>query len=528
VLEALGHAEPAFASYRRAAMLAPAAIMRANFARALRRQVDVPDDAELRALAACALTQAWARPGELARVAGELLRAHPVIGPWIERGEAGDWDVLAREPLFVALLTCAPVADARLERFVAAQRRAMLARTDDNAAPHDALVATAIARQCFVNEYVFDEPDDERARVDSIVAAVERVPDTASAWTIATCAAYRPLHGLQAADRLAARAGTPALRDLVMQQIVEPRRERELGAAMPALTPITDDVSRRLQAQYVESPYPRWVGVPAAEPLPFATWLRRQLPHAPLERLRAPAEMLIAGCGTGQEAIETAERHPDVRVVAVDLSRASLAFAQRVTNARNVPNVTYAQADILALASLHRVFDVVSAVGVLHHLADPVAGWRTLLDCLAPGGVMQVGLYSALARREVEAARAFVASRGFPPTLEGIRGARAALRADPRFARVTAVRDFHTTSEARDLLFHVQETSFTLAQVGEAIGQLGVELLGLAVEPQVLQAYRAAHRDDTSAADLRRWDAFERAHPDTFAGMYQLWVRKPA
>jgi len=52
--------------------------------------------------------------------------------------------------------------------------------------------------------------------------------------------------------------------------------------------------------------------------------------------------------------------------------------------------------------------------------------------------------------------------------------------------------------------------------------------MGSASDKQVLQAYRAAHRDDTSAADLRRWDAFERAHPDTFAGMYQLWVRKPA
>jgi tetratricopeptide (TPR) repeat protein/SAM-dependent methyltransferase len=527
VLEALGHAPLALASYRRAVTLAPAPMMRANFARALRRHVDRVDDADLRALAARALTQAWARPGELARAAGALLQGHPLIGRFIERGEAGDWAVLAHEPLFAALLTCAPVADAPLERFVAAQRRAML-QASSAPSPEALAVATALARQSFINEYVQDEPQDERARVDALVEAIERDPDGASEWTIATCAAYRPLHTLQAADRLGARDSNPALRELITQQIAEPRRERALRASMPAQTPIADDVSRRVQAQYEENPYPRWVGVPAAEPMPFAAWLRHQLPHARLDDVRMPGSMLVAGCGTGQEAVETAERHPDLRVVAVDLSRSSLAFAQRVSDLRGVTNVTYAQADIAVLASPGRIFDVVSAVGVLHHLADPLAGWRALLDCLAPGGAMQVGLYSARARREIDEARAFVASRGFAPTQAGIRAARAALRADERFARVTAVRDFHTTSETRDLLFHVQETSFTLPQVRDAIDGLGVELLGVAVERPVLHAYRAANPDDVNATDLLRWDAFERAHPDTFAAMYQIWVRKPA
>ena len=141
---------------------------------------------------------------------------------------------------------------------------------------------------------------------------------------------------------------------------------------------------------------------------------------------------------------------------------------------------------------------------------------------------MQVGLYSAIARREIEGAQAFVAANGYAPTLDGIRAARAALRGDPRFARVTALRDFYATSEARDLLFHVQETSVTLPRLRDALDGLGVELLGFAVEPAVLRAYRTAHPEDRTATDLRRWEAFEQDHPDTFIGMYQFWVRKPA
>ena len=61
--------------------------------------------------------------------------------------------------------------------------------------------------------------------------------------------------------------------------------------------------------------------------------------------------------------------------------------------------------------SLGRQFDFIDTSGVLHHLADPWSGWRILLSLLRPGGPMQVGLYSELARRNVVAARALIAER---------------------------------------------------------------------------------------------------------------------
>lgn len=92
---------------------------------------------------------------------------------------------------------------------------------------------------------------------------------------------------------------------------------------------------------------------------------------------------------------------------------------------------------------------------------------------------------------------------------------------------MTALRDFGTTSECRDLLFHVQEHAFALPRIAAALEDLGLALLGFALEPAVLRGYRVDNPDDPAATDLTRWDAFERAHPGTFLGMYQFWVTKP-
>ena len=78
----------------------------------------------------------------------------------------------------------------------------------------------------------------------------------------------------------------------------------------------------------------------------------------------------------------------------------------------------------MKLASIGRDFDFIDASGVLHHLADPWAGWRMLLSLLRPGGVMQVGLYSELARQNVVAARALIAERGYRPIPDDIRRCR--------------------------------------------------------------------------------------------------------
>ena len=60
----------------------------------------------------------------------------------------------------------------------------------------------------------------------------------------------------------------------------------------------------------------------------------------------------------------------------------------------------------MKLRSIGRKFDIISSMGVLHHLAEPIAGLRELLSLLRPGGFMRIGLYSESARQEVVASQA--------------------------------------------------------------------------------------------------------------------------
>ena len=68
---------------------------------------------------------------------------------------------------------------------------------------------------------------------------------------------------------------------VLAQQVREPQEEAQLRAAMPRLTPIEDAVSRLVQNQYEENPYPRWVRMPPAEKTDTITgYLRQKFPFA--------------------------------------------------------------------------------------------------------------------------------------------------------------------------------------------------------------------------------------------------------
>src|SRR5262249_57044881 len=122
-----------------------------------------------------------------------------------------------------------------------------------------------------------------------------------------------------------------------------------------------------------------------------------------------------------RHASEAARRRSGAHGVAADLSLTRLFYAKRKTREVGLNHIEYAQADILQLESIARVFDVIEASGVLHHLADPFAGWRLLLSLLRLGGFMRLGLYSKIARQDLVDARRFIAESVYPPSSEDIR-----------------------------------------------------------------------------------------------------------
>jgi SAM-dependent methyltransferase len=119
-----------------------------------------------------------------------------------------------------------------------------------------------------------------------------------------------------------------AVAGLLQVQLREPLEEVGERTAIATLAPIKNRVSLQVMHQYEENPYPRWTINPLNA---FAAdqALGRTIPTA--ER-QAELDILIAGCGTGLHAVQVAQAYPNARLLAVDISMTSLAYARRCTS----------------------------------------------------------------------------------------------------------------------------------------------------------------------------------------------------
>lgn len=471
-----------------------------------------PLDAWLRALLQRALAHPAVDPGNLVR---------PITSMALSRPTA---EALA-DPLLLGLLEAAVCRDLRLEAWLTAERRKALLQGSSAVSP---ATLCALAHQCFNTQYVFDESGQETAAVAALAERLAAAPD---AGGCAVYACYRPLSSLPAPRRIAEALSGTAFESVGRRQIVETLEEERLRALIPVAGPVRDGVSRLVGAMYEENPYPRWLRTQTSfQAAPLGEILEELFPHiAPCTAATEP-RILVAGCGTGQNAIATARRFKGATVLAVDLSLASLAYARRKTEELGLQSIEYRQGDLLALDTLDERFDVVEASGVLHHMADPLEGWKALMRMVAPGGFMRIGLYSERGRRNVARARELIAAQGIPATADGIRRCRREISAqseDPLLASLTRNEDFYSLSGCRDLMFHVQEHRFQLPQVASMLEALSLEFLGFEFPDSGATAtrYRAAFPQDRAMTDLASWDQFEQAYPDTFGRMFQFWAR---
>ena len=478
----------------------------------------------------------------------KLVLQNPVITACIERIEER-WplpvkiDELFSRPTLAAIagdifLRCALqtvlLSGLPLERFLTLLRSALTGLAYSSVLesksidPDLVLLLIAVAQQNFINEYVFVQSQDETRRSNQLRDLLRQklgTSDAISPVLLAAVAAYFPLHGLPEAPALLIRTWPEMTAALVQQQLREPLQEIEDRTLIPALTPVDDAVSLRVMQQYEENPYPRWM----INPLGVLAGGRDLRAGDGDSNFRAEKEILIAGCGSGQHAFEVAQYFPKCRVLAVDISLPSLAYARRKTREAGLRNIEYAQADILKLPTLDRTFDRIEAVGVLHHLADPELGLNVLEALLRPGGEMRIGLYSETGRRAVTAVRAMIAERGYGPTAEDIRRCRQDILRDHierDWLPVVEAGDFYCMSGCRDLLFHVMEHRFTLPQIKSLLAARRLSFLGFDLDPRLIEQFQKQFPGAAALTELDKWHVFETDNPQTFRNMYVFTVRK--
>jgi 2-polyprenyl-3-methyl-5-hydroxy-6-metoxy-1,4-benzoquinol methylase len=509
-----------------------------------------PGADQIRDLIARALREPWGMPGELMGITKGIFDRDPAIGAAIQRATSA-WprrlsmneflspDQLSKitiDPLLLAVLDSGKVIDVALERFLTSLRACLLqtvTQEEDHQGEDIVRFCCALARQCYTNEYVFDLTADEndcvrklRARINEALNATAAIPPMA----IAVLSSYISLDCLPT-EALLKRAWPRYIVELLEEQIKTPAAEQGLRHSIPKITPIVDDTSIKVQNQYEQNPYPRWINMPTARPASIDEIIPQYFPFSNYRKIGKGTELdvLIAGCGTGLHSLKFAQIFPDAKILAIDLSMPSLCYAKEKTRKMGFDNIEYAQADILEIGGIDRRFDVISSSGVLHHLANPEQGWSTLLSLLRPGGCMNIGLYSERARRNLVIAQRWLVERGFTPSVEDIRRARQELIAraniNDSMNDVRKFADFYSTSECRDLLFHAQEHQYTIPAIHEFLEKNNLEFLGFMIGNEILDHFRKQF-SKRAESNLDLWNSFETQQPDTFKTMYEFWVQK--
>ncbi|MFN3827052.1 MAG: methyltransferase domain-containing protein [Micavibrio sp.] len=388
----------------------------------------------------------------------------------------------------------------------------------------------ALGEQCFLNEYIMSQSVDETRAIERMITRIknDKLSDTEKRHLYQVISMYQPLVDIaesEDAEFLSLSTNNPSFKNLVSIQYDAPMEERRIKSTLEQFGTIGDEVSQNVQQQYEEHPYPRWNSI-NNYPSP-----NDDIPM-PIEQRHKPYNILVAGCGTGRHAIGTAACYPHAKVTAIDLSRSSLAYAQRKAREAGLADrIRFIHADILDMKDWQGQFDIIESSGVLHHMDDPFKGWQTLNNLLVKGGFFKVGLYSALAREQIVEARNFVANGKYPSTDDGIRQCRDDILAlptsNPMRKKLISFTDFFSTSLLRDLIFHVQEHRMTLPQIKEMMDRLGLEChcINMTI-PEIVTRFDKMFPEDANRSNLLNWHEFETKFPETFSGMYQFWSRK--
>ncbi len=472
-----------------------------------------------------------------------FLKCRPPLAEALARGRADGWDAAAalltrkgarllRDRLFAAALIHGIVADIEIEFLLTALRRRLLLSPTLLVARPVYEFACVLIRQCLNNEYVFFADEDERVCLGALnvdIDAMSKGDPTAGSGLLLR-SLYGPVHETlgreaRAVDQVSPRALRAVLRDELDARRIEAARADNLGR----LTAVTDPTSRRVADQYTKDPYPRWLSLQAPEPGGAKDRMRVHFTADELAVIDGRCDVLIAGAGTGRQAVQSAIGYGSgSEVLAIDLSAPSLAYGARMADALGVANLRFAIGDIQCLDEIDSRFDVIECVGVLHHMVDPYAGWRALLGRLRPGGLMLIGLYSAISRRVIRAQSENPDWPGPNADDDGLRAYRRRLMqggfGEDAFA-LTKTIDFFTKSGFRDLALHVSERTCAIPEIGDFMTAHGLEFHGFSLPDDTLRAYADAFPGDGPPGTLEHWWAFEQANPRTFSGMYLFWCR---
>jgi len=446
------------------------------------------------------------------------------------------------DELVVKSLPLVRMGNPELEKFFTRMREIMLIKViqEQGLMSEGFAFLKALALQNYLNEYVFFVSATEKELLNNIGKLI-KIDMENNGWQpkvsellLLLLSTYQGFYQSEFRGTLLQfpiDVWPESLQEIATQTLFNIHQEIELSTTVESLTDIVDQVSLEVQKQYEQNPYPRWNKLCVERIRHIARLVTYFCPHTegllPDQLYREDAPILIAGSGTGYQPIASAKRFPKAQVLAVDISRRSLAYSIIKAKEFGVANVRFMHGDILALPDSIGEYYYIECCGVLHHMADPLSGWKKLLSHLAPGGVMKIAVYSQLARRDITVEREKIAKLSITPTEDNIRLYRQALLNQKTLSPVINMfGDFYTLSECRDLIFHQHEQCYTWPQIKAHCEELGVHFLGLVDHSGIDQEFKKRFPGENSDS-FELLQTLEEESPYMFRSMYQFLIQKP-
>ena len=391
----------------------------------------------------------------------------------------------------------------------------------------------ALSEQCWLNEYIFPKTEKEIDLENRLITKIEK-DEKIDELEISILSCFSALKKSNSILKKLKnfKSKSKLFNQLILSQIIEPLEEENLKKSIKNYKNINDEVSKKVKMQYEENPYPRWKCCNINITQNHTKCINDDInPYVlPLNEKIYEPDVLIAGCGTGKHAI-SASRYKDAKILAIDLSLSSLAYAKRKILDLNYKNFDFLAADILEIKNLGKKFDIIECVGTLHHMEKPILGLEALLNLLKPNGFLKIGLYSKIAREPIINFRKNLLNKKSKKKNDNIMLLRKEIinnRANNKyFKKITNSKDFYSRSNLRDLLFHVQEHQFTIGEIREIIENYKLEFLNFIItDPLIKLKYLKNFPNDVMQNSLNNWEKFETDNPNIFNGMYQFWLKK--
>lgn len=291
---------------------------------------------------------------------------------------------------------------------------------------------------------------------------------------------------------------------------------------------IENHISLKIKNQYEINPYPKWIYtyIPVAKQDFSVCYKKNGLVPPKNENL---FRILVAGCGTGQHAIQTACTYANSDITAIDLSLASLTYAQRKSDDLNIKNINFINSDILEFKKEDKKFDLIESIGVLHHMQNPTDGFNALRTLLSDNGLMKIGLYSRKARESIYQIQSMLSLNKEIKDQEHLISERKRIikfiEDAKKYDDIYLFSDFYNLSEFKDLFFNECEHSFNLMEIAEILRNSKLNFLSLEINTNILK-FAGFTGVKPKSNDLKAWAAIEEEYPLAFSGMYIFWCNK--